>query len=150
MVAAVVIAGARQGPLPIWGWLPGGWSGSPLHAFTMDDQARALQRAVDTIPDDARVSAVNVAGAHLSERRRILLFPNRIGNAQYVVVADGERFRRMAQERPTLRPPGYRFAALRLARSNRWELVFEEEEVRVYRRIPRPPSPAGLNEGPAG
>ena len=150
MVAAVVIAGARQGPLPIWGWIPGGWSGSPLHAFTMDDQARALQRAVDTIPDDARVSAVNVAGAHLSERRRILLFPNRIGNAQYVVVADGERFRRMAQERPTLRPPGYRFAALRLARSNRWELVFEEEEVRVYRRIPRPPSPAGLNEGPAG
>ena len=150
MVAAVVIAGARQGPLPIWGWIPGGWSGSPLHAFTMDDQARALQRAVNTIPDDARVSAVNVAGAHLSERRRILLFPNRIGNAQYVVVADGERFRRMAQERPTLRPPGYRFAALRLARSNRWELVFEEEEVRVYRRIPRPPSPAGLNEGPAG
>jgi uncharacterized membrane protein len=151
MVAAVVIAGIRQGPLPIWGWLPGGWSGSPLHAFTRDDQARALQRAVDIVPDDARVSAVNVAGAHLSERRRILLFPNRIGNAQYVVVADGERFRRMAQERPTLRPPGYRFAALRLSRSNRWELIFEEEEVRVYRRIPRPPTQGGgLNGGAAG
>jgi uncharacterized membrane protein len=150
LVAAVVIAGIRQGPLPIWGWVPGGWSGSPLHSFTMDDQARALQRAVDVIPDDARVSAVNVAGAHLSERRRILLFPNRIGNAQYVLVADGERFRRMAQERPTLRPPGYRFAALRLSRSNRWELIFEEEEVRVYRRIPRPPSPAGPSGGAAG
>ncbi|HSJ73410.1 MAG TPA: DUF2079 domain-containing protein, partial [Miltoncostaeaceae bacterium] len=150
LVAAVVIAGARQGPLPIWGWAPGGWSGSPLHAFSMDDQARALQRAVDTIPDDARVSAVNVAGAHLSERRRILLFPNRIGNAQYVLVADGERFRRMAQERPTLRPPGYRFAARRLSRSNRWELVFEEEEVRVYRRIPHPPIPAGLSGRAAG
>jgi hypothetical protein len=116
----------------------------------MDDQARARQRAGDVIPDDARVSAVNVAGAHLSERRRVLLFPNRIGNAQYVLVADGERFRRMAQERPTLRPPGYRFAALRLARSNRWELIFEEEEVRVYRRIPRPPSPAGPSGGAAG
>jgi uncharacterized membrane protein len=143
LVAAVVLAGARQGPLPIWGWLPGGWSGSPLHAFTSDDQSRALQRALDVIPEDARVSAVNVAGAHLSERRRLLLFPNRIGNAQYVVVADGERFRRMAQARPTLRPPGYRFAALRLARSNRWEVIFEEDEVRVYRRVPRPPAPAG-------
>jgi uncharacterized membrane protein len=150
LVAAVVVAGVRQGPLPIWGWIPGGWSGSPLHAFTRDDQARALQRAVDLIPDDARVSAVNVAGAHLSERRRILLFPNRIGNAQYVVVADGERFRRMAQARPTLRPPGYRFAALRLARSNRWEPIFDEEEVRVYRRIPPPPGAAGLNGGAAG
>ncbi len=146
LLAAVVLAGARQGPLPIWGWLPGGWSGSPLHAFTMDDQARALQKAVDRIPEDARVSAVNVAGAHLSERRRILLFPNRIGNAQYILVADGERFRRMAQERPTLRPPGYRYAALLLSRSNRWELVFEEEEVRVYRRIAR----AGLSASPVG
>ena len=91
------------------------------------------------MPGDARVAAVNVAGAHLSERRRILLFPNRVGNVQYVLLADGARFRRMAQERPTLRPPGYRFAALRLARSNRWELVFEEEEVRLYRRIPRAP-----------
>jgi uncharacterized membrane protein len=150
LVGAVVLAGARQGPLPIWGWLPGGWSGSPLHAFSSDDQARALQRAVEVIPDDARVSAVNVAGAHLSERRRILLFPNRIGNAQYVVVADGERFRRMAQERPTLRPPGYRFAALRLARSNRWEVIFEEDEVRVYRRVPRPPATAGLNGAARG
>ena len=93
------------------------------------------------MPDDARLSAVNVAGAHLSERRRILLFPNRIGNAEYVLVADGARFRRMTQERPTLRPPGYRYAALLLSRSNRWELVFEEEEVRLYRRLPR----AGLN-----
>ena len=151
LVAAVVLAGARQGPLPIWGWLPGGWSGSPLHAFTRDDQAKALQRAVDIIPPDARVSAVNVAGAHLSERRRVLLFPNRIGNAQYVVVADSERLRQMAQQRPTLRPPGYRFAALRLARSNRWEVVFEQDEVRVYRRIPRPVVPAGgLNGGLAG
>ena len=139
LVVAVVLAGARQGPLPIWGWLPGGWSDSPLHSFTRDDQARALQRAIERVPGDARVAAVNVAGAHLSERRRILLFPNRVGNVQYVLVADAARFRRMAQERPTLRPPGYRFAALRLARSNRWELVFEEEEVRLYRRIPRAP-----------
>jgi uncharacterized membrane protein len=150
LVAAVVLAGARGGPLPIWSWLPGGWSGSPLHAFAPDDQARALQEAVDRIPEGARVSAVNVAAAHLSERRRVLLFPNRIGNAEYVVVADGERFRRMAQERPTLRPPGYRFAALRLARSNRWEPIFDEEEVRVYRRLARPLSPPRPPPPPVG
>ena len=127
LVAAVVLAGARQGPLPIWGWLPGGWSGSPLHAFTRDDQAKALQRAVDIIPPDARVSAVNVAGAHLSERPRILLFPNRIGNAQYVVVADSERLRphgpaaaHPAAARATASPPcGWRAATAGRSSSSR-------------------------------
>jgi uncharacterized membrane protein len=137
MVGAVVVAGARQGPLPIWGWLPFGWEGSSLHVFVQDDQTRALQRAVDLVPADARVSAVNAAGAHLSARRRIQLFP-RIQGAEYVIVADGKRFRDVARDRPTLRPPGYGARALMLSRSERWRVVFSEEEVILYQRVPRP------------
>ena len=46
-------------------------------------------------------------------------------------------FRRMAQAASGA-SAGVPFAALRLARSNRWEPIFDEEEVRVYRRIPPP------------
>jgi uncharacterized membrane protein len=139
MVGAVVVAGARQGPLPIWGWLPLGWQGSSLHVFHQDDQTRALQKAVDRVPDGASVSAVNAAGSHLSARRRIQLFP-RIQGADWVIVADGQRFRDVARDRPTLRPPGYGARALMISRSDRWRIVFEEEEVILYRRVPRPPT----------
>ena len=50
LVGATLLTGVFLGPLPLWGWVPGGWGGSPLHAFTVDDHARALQRAVDMIP----------------------------------------------------------------------------------------------------
>jgi uncharacterized membrane protein len=139
LVGAVVVAGARQGPLPIWGWLPLGWQGSSLHVFAQDDQTRAMQKAVDLVPPGARVSAVNAAGSHLSARRRIQLFP-RIQGADWVLVADGKRFRDVARDRPTLRPPGYGARALMLSRSDRWRVVFEEEEVILYRRVPRPPA----------
>jgi uncharacterized membrane protein len=136
VVAAVVVAGVFQGPLPLWGWLPGGYGGSALHRFTDDDQVRALREAVRLIPADARVSAANGAGSHLSARRRILLFP-RIGNSEYALLADNRRFREMARDRPTLRPPGYRAAALRLAGSSRWEAIYDHEGVILYRRLPR-------------
>jgi hypothetical protein len=139
LVGAVIVAGARQGPLPIWGWLPLGWQGSSLHVFAQDDQTRAIQKAVDLVPPGARVSAVNAAGSHLSARRRIQLFP-RIQGADWVLVADGKRFRDVARDRPTLRPPGYGARALMLSRSDRWRVVFEEEEVILYRRVPRPPA----------
>ena len=138
LVGAVLVAGIFQGPLPLWGWLPGGYGGSALHRFRDDDQIRALREAVALIPANARVSAANGAGSHLSARRRILLFP-RIGNSDYVLLADNERFRDMARDRPTLRPPGYRFAAIRLAESSRWETIYDREGVTLYRRLPREP-----------
>ena len=138
LVGAVLVAGMFQGPLPLWGWLPGGYGGSALHRFTDDDQVRALREAVALIPAGARVSAANGPGSHLSDRRRILLFP-KIGNSDYVLLADNERFRDMARKRPTLRPPGYRFAALRLAQSSRWEVIYDHEGVSLYRRLPREP-----------
>jgi len=147
LVAAVVLAGVRGGPLPIWGWLPGGWQGSSLHVFTQDDSTRALAEAVALVPDDAAVSATNDAGSHLSARRRITLFPV-IAGAEWAVVSDTPRTRAVARDRPTLRPerdrPTLRPVTFRpvlawMRNSPRWELVYERAGVSVFRRVAPPP-----------
>ncbi len=143
LVGAVLVAGVLQGPLPLWGWIPGGWGGSPRNAFTMDPQAIAMRRAVALIPSDAPVAATNNAGSHLSARRRILLLP-RLGDADWALFADGPRLRAMALDRPTLRlqpKPGDVYtiglrARYRLIRySKKWRLVFDQSGVKLYRRV---------------
>lgn len=134
MVGAVVLAGVRGGPLPIWSWVPGGWQGSPLHRFTPDDRADALREAVALIPDGASVSATNDAGAHLSARRRIMLFPV-LGGAEWVVISDTPHTRAVAADRPTLRPPAFSHVVTWIRRQPRWELVMERDGVSVYRRV---------------
>jgi hypothetical protein len=124
--------GVFLGPLPIWGWVPGGWGGSPLHAFTIDAHARALQEAVDRVPEGVPVSATNDAGSHLSARRRIHLFP-KLKDAQYVLFADGDRSRAMARDRPTLRPLGTLTKLRQLRTSREWELVYQGDGVRLWR-----------------
>jgi uncharacterized membrane protein len=137
LVGATLIAGIVQGPLPLWGWLPGGWGGSPLHAFTTDAHTRTMQRAVDMIPPDAAVSATNDAGSHLSARRRVHLFPE-LGDADWVLVAESRRSREVAADRPTLRPLLFGARKLALAQSAQmggiWRLVLDEHGVQLYRR----------------
>lgn len=140
LVGAVILAGVFQGPLPLWGWLPGGFGGTPRNAFTKDPQAVAMDRAIALIPADAVVAATNNAGSHLSARRRVLLLP-RLGNADWALFADGPRLRAMALDRPTLRPvfiEGYiglraRFRLIRTSR--KWRPVFSENGVILYRRV---------------
>jgi uncharacterized membrane protein len=137
LVGGVLLAGVWQGPLPLWGWVPGGWGGSPLHAFTVDADARAIQGAVDLIPPDEPVSATNDAGSHLSARRRILLFPV-LRDANWALVSDGRRAQAIAADRPTLRPTlpiGIRPRSRQLQGSPKWKLVYEERGIRLYRRI---------------
>lgn len=132
LVGATLLVGVFLGPLPIWGWVPGGWGGSPLHAFTIDAHARALQEAVDRVPEGVPVSATNDAGSHLSARRRIHLFP-KLKDAQYVLFADGDRSRAMARDRPTLRPLGTLTKLRQLRTSREWELVYQGDGVRLWR-----------------
>lgn len=134
LVGAVLIAGVRGGPLPIWSWLPGGWQGSPLHTFTRDERSAALAEAVALIPPDASVSATNDAGAHLSARRRIMLFPV-IGGADWVVISDSPHTRAVAADRPTLRPPAFTHVQRWIRRQPTWEPVLERAGVSVYRRV---------------
>ncbi len=143
MVVAAALPGVWQGPLPLWGWVPGGWGGSPLHAFTINADARAIQGAVDLIPPGDAVSATNDAGAHLSARRRIHLFPV-LRDAEWALVSDGRRPRAIAADRPTLRPSiplGIRPRSRQLLYSKKWTLVYEERGIRLYRRI------AGVPQG---
>ena len=136
IIAATLLTGVFLGPLPLWGWVPGGWGSSPMHAFTVDDHARALQRAVDMIPQGVPVSATNEAGSHLSARERIHLFP-KLRDAQWVLYAEGARSRAMARDRPTLRPLGT-YKKLQLLRdSSQWKLVLAEDGVLLYRKVSR-------------
>jgi uncharacterized membrane protein len=137
VVGAVVLAGVRGGPLPVWGWVPGGWQGSSLHTFTRDDSARALAEAVALVPPRAPVSATNDAGSHLSARRRIMLFPV-LSGAEWVVVSDTARTRAVARDRPTLRPVTFTPVLRWLRQSPRWERVYDRAGVSVFRRVVPP------------
>ena len=151
LVGAVVLSGVFQGPLPLWGWVPGGWGGAPRNAFTIDAQAKAMDEAIALIPPDAVVAATNNAGSHLSARRRILLLP-RLGNSDWALLADGPRLQAMALDRPTLHPIGDPFApngyiglrarARLLRTSKKWLLVYERNGVKLYRRVASIPGAA--------
>ncbi len=134
LLGSLVLAGVVQGPLPIWGWLPGGHGASPHHGFSPDAESEALARAVDLVPDGVAVSASNAPGAHLSARTRVHLFP-KIADAEWIVISsparsDGD----LALRRGTLRPGPAARQARRVARSGIWERVYREGDVQVYRR----------------
>lgn len=76
----------ERGPLPVFN--------SPSNSATVIEPApgehlRALDAAVGMIPDNARVSASNQIGPHLSQRRYLYLFPN-IKDAEYVILDETE------------------------------------------------------------
>ena len=88
----------------------------------------AARRALALVPDDAAVSATNALGAHLSARRRSFSFPV-LREATWVAV-DTQRLTYLDSLRPVRahRP----LAALR--RDPRWQLVFVEDGILVFRR----------------
>jgi hypothetical protein len=135
LVGAVILAGASLGPLPFWESVPLGFDGSPHNRFTMDAQARALERAVALVPPGAAVSASNEPGAHLSARRRVMLFPT-IADAHWVLVDAPAHALRAGEGRRTLRPAEYRARLAALEASRRWHIVFQDHGVRLFRLRP--------------
>jgi hypothetical protein len=89
--------------------------GSPL--------VRAERHAVSLIPDGVPVSASNILGGHLSNRRQILLFPV-IRNAEWIAVdkADAEG------------PVSFPAAVEKLRQSGRFATVYESQGIVVMRR----------------
>jgi uncharacterized membrane protein len=130
--AAVVLAVAgnyRLGPVPGWRHVPGGqrFQATSAHVTPHD---RIAARALRLIPADAVVAATNSLGAHLSARTRFLSFPF-LEDATWVAADETQ--------------PGYgdRFAPVLTAeelvwlRTNpEWKLVFEDDGVLVFRRVP--------------
>ena len=83
---------------------------------------------VAVIPAGAPVSATNSLGAQLSERRRIFSFPV-LREARWVVV-DEHRLTFL----DSLKPGQSRAALAALRRDPRWQRVFVEDGVLVFRR----------------
>jgi len=115
------------GAIPLWGAIPGG-EDLQANAALVSDHDRTATRALRLIPDRAVVSASNSLGAHLSERRRFLSFPIR-EDATWVAVDE-----RSPGYLDRFAPGPYAIAIARLRRDPQWELVFDEDEVLVFRR----------------
>jgi uncharacterized membrane protein len=128
-VAVALVGNYRLGPFPAWQHVPGGqtFQATAGHVTTHD---RIAARALRLIPTNAVVAATNSLGAHLSARTRFLSFPF-LEDAAWVAADETQ--------------PGYgdRFAPMltaldlvSLRTSPEWKLVFEDDGVLVFRRVP--------------
>jgi len=90
----------------------------------------AMREAIGLVPADAPVMATNRLGAHLSARRGIYRFPERAG-AEWAVIDTRDAW--LIHE---FRVDEQRFGKLliRLHDDPAWRLVFDDADVRVYRR----------------
>jgi len=127
IVVSTFLAGVLLGPLPVWRDVPLG-SGLATREHVVGHHARVAARAISVIPADARVSATNTLGAHLSERRRIFSFPV-LGDATWVAVD---------RQRPSYRdqadaPGPFGRALAALEASGRYGVVFDEDGIVVLR-----------------
>jgi uncharacterized membrane protein len=92
----------------------------------------AMGEAIALVPPNAPVTATNRLGAHLSSRRTIYLFPHR-EHAAWAVLDTRDPWLVAAGEQTDERL----FSTLltRFARDPTWRLIFDDEDVRVYRRV---------------
>ena len=127
LVALVLVSNFVLGAIPLWGAIPGG-EDRQAGAALISDHDRTASRALRLIPDDAVVSASNSLGAHLSDRRRFLSFPIR-EDATWIAVDE-----RSPGYLDRFAPGPYAIAIARLRRDPNWELVFDEDDVLVFRR----------------
>jgi len=133
-VAAIVVVAALGGnywlgPIPGWRHVPGGEQFEAT-AARVNDHDRVAARALALIPGDAIVSATNTLGAHLSARRRFLSFPFR---EDATWIAADETQPGYADRHAPL-PTAVELAGLR--RNPEWRLVFQEDGILVFRRVP--------------
>jgi uncharacterized membrane protein len=96
------------------------------------DRVAAMREALRLVPGDAPVVTTNRLGAHLSERRVIHLFPER-ANATWAVIDTRDPWLVSSGER--LDAPRFEVLLERFERDSAWSLIFEESDVRVYRRV---------------
>lgn len=127
LVALVLASNFVLGAIPLWGAVPGG-EDLQADAALISDHDRTTARALRLIPDDAVVSASNSLGAHLSGRERFLSFPIR-ADATWIAVD-----RRSPGYLDRFAPGPYAVAIARLRRDPRWQVVFDEDGVLVFRR----------------
>ena len=90
----------------------------------------ALDDAVALVPAGAPVTVTNRVGAHLSARRTVHLFPAR-DEAEWAVLDTRDPSNTTAS---WIGPVPFATQLARLERDPSWRLVFDREDVRVYRK----------------
>jgi len=93
-------------------------------------RVEAMRAALDLVPDDAGVTTTNGLGAHLSARRFVHVFPARV-NASWAVLDLRDPW---LVRGTRIDEPRFRALVARFERDARWRLVFDREDVRVYRK----------------
>jgi uncharacterized membrane protein len=118
-VVVVMLEGIALSPLRVyWDVRSGGWASERL----LD----AKEGALGLIPPGVAVSASDRLGSHLSERRRVMVFPFIAPDVRWVVVdAHDSRPRDAKRERERLRS---------LERDPQWRAVYSSSGVMVFRR----------------
>jgi uncharacterized membrane protein len=129
VVLAALIGNYRLGPIPGWRHVPGG-ERFQATAARVTDHDRVAERALELIPAGAVVSATNTLGAHLSARPRYLSFP--FLEEAIWIAADETQPGYADRYAPV--PTAVQLASLR--RNPEWRLVFEEDGILVFRRVP--------------
>jgi uncharacterized membrane protein len=129
VVVATLVGSYRLGPIPGWRHVPGGQKFEAT-AARVTDHDRVAERALALLPSQAVVSATNTLGGHLSARRRVLSFPF-VEDAHWIAADEtqpgyADRYEPMAN--------AVQLAALR--RSAEWRLVFEEDGILLFHRLP--------------
>lgn len=132
LVAWTALCGVYLGPLPVWDRLPLG-SDERTYEYTRDVHTEVLARAVALVPPGVPVSAGNNLGAHLSERRRIHVFPV-VADADWVIV---DRRRPYIADR--MEPLEHAIAVAALRARPDLRTVYDLDGVLVMRRVPVAP-----------
>ena len=127
-LGAVFVANVTMSPLPVWQHVPGGET-LAADAYSISAHDRIARRALERIPPGAAVSATNVLGAHLSERRHVFSFPV-LREATWVAVDET----RPSYLDRAVAPRAAARAVERLRSDPDWEVVFEEDGVLLFRR----------------
>jgi uncharacterized membrane protein len=129
VVVVAVLANVRLAPVPAWRHVPGGESLGSREGHVAEHD-HVVERALRLIPPGATVSASNVLGGHLSERRRLLSFP-RLLDAEWVAI---DETRPSFLDRANA-PAAAAVAVRRLRNDLRWRLVFSQDGVLIFRRV---------------
>lgn len=130
LAAGVLLVGVQAdyqtGPLPVFS-APGNYS--TVVDPPSREHLRALNEAVELIPDGAKVSATNAVGPHLAHRRHLYLFPE-VRDADYVIV-DQEDPDYGLYPRPVLNLS----AIQNLRESPEFERIYSRDGVLVFERV---------------
>lgn len=91
----------------------------------------AMRQAMSRVPPTAAVTSTNRLGAHLSARRQVFLFPERSA-AEWIILDTSDEWLQVSGEEVD----ATRFRSLLLALEDdaSWNLVFDREGIRLYRK----------------